>query len=57
MVARVHQFDIKCKESAPVKAEEVKNDQKTIKKLIVAPKTPPEDADLSSKIFFWIPSS
>ena len=57
MFNRVHQFDIKCKESAPVKAEEVKNDQKTIKKLIVAPKTPPEDADLSSKIFFWIPSS
>ena len=47
---RVRQFDIKCEESAPVNEER-------IKKLKSAPQTPPEDADLSSKIFFWLPSS
>ena len=57
MISRVLRFDIKCEELAPVKDKWVKYDEERIKKLKVAPQTPPEDADLSSKIFFWLPSS
>ena len=55
--SRVLQFDIKCEELAPVKDKWVKYNEERIKKLTAAPQTPPEDADLSSKIFFWLPSS
>ena len=54
---RVLQFDIKCEEFAPAKDKWVKYDEERIKKLRAAPQTPLEDADLSSKIFFWLPSS
>ena len=54
---RVRQLDIKCEELAPVKDKWVKYNEERIKKLKAAPQTPPEDADLSSKISFWLPSS
>ena len=57
MGIRVLQFDIKYEELAPVKDKWVKYHEERIKKLTAAPQTPPEDTDLSSKIFFWLPSS
>ena len=57
MDSRVLQFDNKCEELAPVKDKWVKYDEERRKKLIVAPQTPPENADLSSKIFSMRPDN